>query len=322
MPALARRAAWTSREAACSRDGRVGGRCRHQDPEGAGSGSGSRTSSPPGPSRRLRGCRGPPLRLRAREPPSRHVQHRRLPPSAGRRRRRLPPRGIHGGSAGCPRAHLHLPVRHVHLHRALGDTAAAPRRLTRSWPTRRPRTSSWRPTRRSCPVSSPRCGRISGTQLARLRSDGVSRVRLLRQQPGFVHLLQLRRRRRSRTALGRVQHRRRHRPGHVAARGGQAGVRPARLVAGPARRPHGPAVQRPEFGNLDGCRFVFVSSRHDTIAPLANIEPYLGPMRRGGRPGQRPRGARHRALLDHRRGPVAGAAVRRDGAVRLGDAAG
>ena len=42
------------------------------------------------------------------------------------------------------------------------------------------------------------------------------------------------------------------------------------------------AVQYPEFGNLDGCRFVFVSSRHDKIAPLGSIEPYLGPMRRAG----------------------------------------
>jgi len=42
------------------------------------------------------------------------------------------------------------------------------------------------------------------------------------------------------------------------------------------------AVQHPEFGNLDGGRFVFVSSRHDKIAPLANIEPYLGPIREAG----------------------------------------
>ena len=41
-------------------------------------------------------------------------------------------------------------------------------------------------------------------------------------------------------------------------------------------------VQYPEFGNLDGGRFVFVSSRHDKIAPLANIEPYLGTMREAG----------------------------------------
>jgi hypothetical protein len=41
-------------------------------------------------------------------------------------------------------------------------------------------------------------------------------------------------------------------------------------------------VQYPEFGHLDGCRFVFVSSRRDKIAPLDHIEPYLGPMRRAG----------------------------------------
>jgi hypothetical protein len=42
------------------------------------------------------------------------------------------------------------------------------------------------------------------------------------------------------------------------------------------------AVQYPEFGNLAGGRFVFVSSRHDKIAPLASIEPYLGTMREAG----------------------------------------
>jgi pimeloyl-ACP methyl ester carboxylesterase len=41
-------------------------------------------------------------------------------------------------------------------------------------------------------------------------------------------------------------------------------------------------VQYPEFGHLDGCRFVFVSSRRDKIAPLDNIEPYLGSMRQAG----------------------------------------
>src|SRR5581483_6300885 len=41
-------------------------------------------------------------------------------------------------------------------------------------------------------------------------------------------------------------------------------------------------VQWPEFGRLAGCRFVFVSSRRDTIAPLAGIAGYLGPMRRAG----------------------------------------
>ena len=38
----------------------------------------------------------------------------------------------------------------------------------------------------------------------------------------------------------------------------------------------------PEFGNLDGGRYVFVSSRRDKIAPLDNIEPYLGTMRQAG----------------------------------------
>jgi len=41
-------------------------------------------------------------------------------------------------------------------------------------------------------------------------------------------------------------------------------------------------VQWPQFGCLDGCRYVFVSSRRDTIAPLADIAGYLGPMRRAG----------------------------------------
>ena len=41
-------------------------------------------------------------------------------------------------------------------------------------------------------------------------------------------------------------------------------------------------VQWPDFGHLDGCRFVFVSSRRDNIAPLGNIRQYLGPMRDAG----------------------------------------
>jgi pimeloyl-ACP methyl ester carboxylesterase len=41
-------------------------------------------------------------------------------------------------------------------------------------------------------------------------------------------------------------------------------------------------VQWPEFGRLDGCRFVFVSSRRDTIAPLDDIAGYLEPMRQAG----------------------------------------
>jgi pimeloyl-ACP methyl ester carboxylesterase len=41
-------------------------------------------------------------------------------------------------------------------------------------------------------------------------------------------------------------------------------------------------LQWPPFGRLDGCRFVFVSSRRDTIAPLDDIAQYLEPMRRAG----------------------------------------
>lgn len=39
-------------------------------------------------------------------------------------------------------------------------------------------------------------------------------------------------------------------------------------------------LQWPDFGSLAGCRFVFVSSRRDTVAPLRNITQYLGPMLR------------------------------------------
>jgi hypothetical protein len=41
-------------------------------------------------------------------------------------------------------------------------------------------------------------------------------------------------------------------------------------------------VQWPDFGRLDGCRFLFASSRRDTVAPLRNIAEYLGPMFRAG----------------------------------------
>jgi hypothetical protein len=41
-------------------------------------------------------------------------------------------------------------------------------------------------------------------------------------------------------------------------------------------------LQWPEFGRLDGCQFVFVSSRRDSVAPLRNISRYLGPMLRAG----------------------------------------
>jgi len=41
-------------------------------------------------------------------------------------------------------------------------------------------------------------------------------------------------------------------------------------------------LQWPDFGRLDGCRFVFASSRRDRIAPLPDISRYLEPMLRAG----------------------------------------
>jgi hypothetical protein len=41
-------------------------------------------------------------------------------------------------------------------------------------------------------------------------------------------------------------------------------------------------LQWPDFGRLDGCRFIFTSSRRDRVAPLSNISGYLGPMRQAG----------------------------------------
>jgi hypothetical protein len=41
-------------------------------------------------------------------------------------------------------------------------------------------------------------------------------------------------------------------------------------------------LQWPDFGQLDGCRFVFASSRRDRTAPLGNIPQYLEPMLRAG----------------------------------------
>jgi len=41
-------------------------------------------------------------------------------------------------------------------------------------------------------------------------------------------------------------------------------------------------LQWPEFGRLDGCRFVFASSRRDSVAPLSGISPYLESMLRAG----------------------------------------
>ena len=41
-------------------------------------------------------------------------------------------------------------------------------------------------------------------------------------------------------------------------------------------------LQYPNFGQLEGCRFVFASSRRDTVAPLRDISEYLGPMLQAG----------------------------------------
>jgi hypothetical protein len=41
-------------------------------------------------------------------------------------------------------------------------------------------------------------------------------------------------------------------------------------------------LQWPDFGPLDGYRFVFASSHRDSIAPLQNISAYLEPMLRAG----------------------------------------
>ena len=41
-------------------------------------------------------------------------------------------------------------------------------------------------------------------------------------------------------------------------------------------------LQWPDFGRLDGCRFVFASSRRDDIAPLRDISQYLELMLRAG----------------------------------------
>ncbi|MFY9926731.1 MAG: hypothetical protein WAK82_01895 [Streptosporangiaceae bacterium] len=41
-------------------------------------------------------------------------------------------------------------------------------------------------------------------------------------------------------------------------------------------------LQWPDFGRLDGGRFVFASSRRDSIAPLRDISPYLEPMLQAG----------------------------------------
>jgi hypothetical protein len=41
-------------------------------------------------------------------------------------------------------------------------------------------------------------------------------------------------------------------------------------------------LQWPGFGRLDGCRFVFASSRRDSIAPLRDVSQYVEPMLRAG----------------------------------------
>ena len=41
-------------------------------------------------------------------------------------------------------------------------------------------------------------------------------------------------------------------------------------------------LQWPDFGRLDGCRFVFAGSRRDSVAPLGNVWHYLGPMFQAG----------------------------------------
>jgi hypothetical protein len=41
-------------------------------------------------------------------------------------------------------------------------------------------------------------------------------------------------------------------------------------------------VQYPDFGRLDGCRFLFSSSRRDSVAPMSEIPHYLGPMLQAG----------------------------------------
>jgi hypothetical protein len=41
-------------------------------------------------------------------------------------------------------------------------------------------------------------------------------------------------------------------------------------------------LQWPGFGRLDGCRFVFASSRRDSIAPLRDVSQYVEPMLQAG----------------------------------------
>jgi hypothetical protein len=61
-------------------------------------------------------------------------------------------------------------------------------------------------------------------------------------------------------------------------------------------------LQWPDFGRLDGCRFVFVSSRRDDIAPLGNIGQYLEPMLEAGAEVS----VRRVAAISHRTTVIAG----------------
>ena len=61
-------------------------------------------------------------------------------------------------------------------------------------------------------------------------------------------------------------------------------------------------LQWPDFGRLDGCRFVFASSRRDSIAPMGSISQYLGPMRRAGAEV----GVREVPAISHRTTVIAG----------------
>ncbi len=120
----------------------------------------------------------------------------------------------------------------------------------------------------------------------------------------------------SRTALGRVQHGRRHCPGHVAAGRGPAAARPARLVAAPARSGMGrspvAAVRTSRWLSL---RLRQLTARHDSAAGQHRAVP--GADAAGWRPGQRARGTRHRPSHDDSRRLVASAADHPDGAARL-----
>ena len=61
-------------------------------------------------------------------------------------------------------------------------------------------------------------------------------------------------------------------------------------------------LQWPDFGRLDGCRFVFVSSRRDDIAPVGNIMQYMGPMLEAGAEVS----ARRVPAVSHRTAVIAG----------------